>query len=138
VKGDLRARQSNFTGSTGKPLSVTGQETFALRRLGSGESLSNTGDLLGINQSFFSQITWRSVEAMEERGLHHLCWPFTVTEIEEIKSNFEKICGLPNYCGSIDATRTAMTLQQWTDQMVYGLIVRRTTTCSCKQQWTLT
>ncbi|KAJ6892253.1 hypothetical protein NC651_025451 [Populus alba x Populus x berolinensis] len=36
-------------------------------RLGSGESLSNTGDLLGINQSFLSQITRRSVEAMEER-----------------------------------------------------------------------
>ncbi|KAJ6900445.1 hypothetical protein NC652_026532 [Populus alba x Populus x berolinensis] len=35
---------------------------------------------------------------MEERGLHLLCWPFTVTEIEEIKSNFEKIFGLPNYC----------------------------------------
>ncbi|KAG6758385.1 hypothetical protein POTOM_038730 [Populus tomentosa] len=92
------------------------------RRLGSGESLSNTGDLLGINQSFLSQITRRSVEAMEERGLHLLRWPFTVTEIEEIKSNFEKICGLPNYCGSIDDARIAMTLQQWTDQMVFSPI----------------
>lgn len=96
VKEDLKARQSNFTGSNGKPLSVTDQVAVALRRLSSGESLSNIGDLLGINQSTVSQITWRFVEAMEERGLHHLCWPSTEAEMEEIKSNFEKICGLPD------------------------------------------
>lgn len=110
VKEDLRARQSNFTGSNGKPLSVTDQVAVALRRLSSGESLSNIGDLLGINQSTVSQITWRFVEAMEERGLHHLCWPSTEAEMEEIKSNFEKICGLPNCCGSIDTTHIVMTL----------------------------
>ncbi|KAJ6350189.1 hypothetical protein OIU78_006375 [Salix suchowensis] len=104
------ARQSNFTGSNGKPLSVTDQVAVALRRLSSGESLSNIGDLLGINQSTVSQITWRFVEAMEERGLHHLCWPSTEAEMEEIKSNFEKICGLPNCCGSIDTTHIVMTL----------------------------
>ncbi|KAG6765316.1 hypothetical protein POTOM_029347 [Populus tomentosa] len=110
VKEDLKARQSNFTGSNGKPLSVTDQVAVALRRLSSGESLSNIGDLLGINQSTVSQITWRFVEAMEERGLHHLCWPSTEAEMEEIKSNFEKICGLPNCCGSIDTTHIVMTL----------------------------
>ncbi|KAJ9160064.1 hypothetical protein P3X46_025500 [Hevea brasiliensis] len=110
VNDDLRARQSNFTGSDGKPLSPNDQVAIALRRLSSGESLSNIGDSFGINQSTVSHITWRFVEAMEERGLHHLRWPATEAEIEEIKSKFEKMHGLPNCCGVIDTTHIVMTL----------------------------
>ncbi|KAF2318677.1 hypothetical protein GH714_010022 [Hevea brasiliensis] len=100
----------NFTGSDGKPLSPNDQVAIALRRLSSGESLSNIGDSFGINQSTVSHITWRFVEAMEERGLHHLRWPTTEAEIEEIKSKFEKMHGLPNCCGVIDTTHIVMTL----------------------------
>lgn len=110
VKEDMMARHSNFTDINGKPLSMNDQVAVALRRLSSGESLSNIGDYFGMNQSTVSQITWRFVEAMEERGLHHLRWPSTESEMEDIKSKFEKIRGLPNCCGAIDITHIVMTL----------------------------
>ncbi|KAE8671986.1 hypothetical protein F3Y22_tig00111877pilonHSYRG00289 [Hibiscus syriacus] len=104
------ARQSNYTDINGKPLSLNDQVAVALRRLSSGESLSIIGDTFGMNQSAVSQITWRFVEAMEERGLHHLSWPSNEAEMEAIKSKFEKIRGLPNCCGAIDITHVVMTL----------------------------
>lgn len=110
MNDNLKARQSNFSGSDGKPLSPNDQVAIALRRLSSGESLSNIGDSFGINQSTVSHITWRFVEAMEERALHHLRWPTTEAEMEEIKSKFEKVHGLPNCCGVIDTTHIVMTL----------------------------
>ncbi|XP_065869511.1 uncharacterized protein [Euphorbia lathyris] len=123
VNDTLRARQSNLTGSNGKPLSPADQVAIALRRLSSGDSFSNVGDLFGINQSTVSHITWRFVEAMEERGLHHLCWPSTEAEMEDIKHMFEKKHGLPNCCGVIDTTHIVMTLSTvddsndaWIDQ----------------------
>lgn len=99
----------NFSGSNGKHLSLQDQVAVALRRLSSGESLTNIGDSFGMNQSTVSQVTWRFVEAMEERGLHFLCWP-TQGEMEEIKSKFERMRGLPNCCGAIDITHIMMTL----------------------------
>ncbi|GKU91889.1 hypothetical protein SLEP1_g5699 [Rubroshorea leprosula] len=110
VKEDMMSRQSTFTDNSGKPLSLNDQVAVALRRLGSGESLSNIGESFGMNQSTVSQITWRFVEAMEERGLHHLQWPSTEAEMEDIKSKFERIRGLPNCCGAIDITHIVMTL----------------------------
>lgn len=94
----------------GNPLSLNDQVAVALRRLSSGDSLSIVGDSFGMNQSTVSQLTWRFVEAMEERGLHHLCWPSTEAEMEIIKSKFEKIRSLPNCCGAIDTTHIMMTL----------------------------
>uniref|UniRef100_A0A1D1Y3L9 Putative nuclease HARBI1 n=1 Tax=Anthurium amnicola TaxID=1678845 RepID=A0A1D1Y3L9_9ARAE len=109
VKEDLMARPSNFTCSNGRALSVNDQVAVALRRLSSGESLLNVGQSFGMNQSTVSQVTWRFVEAMEERGIHHLRWP-TTKEMETIKSKFEKIRGLPNCCGAIDTTHIMMCL----------------------------
>ncbi|XVF83602.1 hypothetical protein PTKIN_Ptkin16aG0502600 [Pterospermum kingtungense] len=106
----MMARQSSFSDQNGKPLSLNDQVAVALRRLSSGESLSIIGDTFGMNQSTVSQVTWRFVEAMEERGLHHLNWPSTEAEMEQIKSKFEKIRGLPNCCGAIDITHIVMTL----------------------------
>lgn len=103
-------RPSNFNDLYGKPLSLNDQVAVALRRLSSGESLSTVGESFGMNQSTVSQVTWRFVESMEERGLHHLCWPTTETEMEDIKSKFQKIRGLPNCCGAIDITHIMMTL----------------------------
>ncbi|GLT43888.1 hypothetical protein SLA2020_178140 [Shorea laevis] len=110
VKEDMMSRQSTFSDSSGKLLSLNDQVAVALRRLGSGESLSNIGDSFGMNQSTVSQITWRFVEAMEERGLQHLHWPSTEAEMQEIKSKFERIRGLPNCCGALDITHIVMTL----------------------------
>lgn len=110
VKEDMLARQSSCTDSVGKPLCLYDQVAIALRRLGTGESLSNIGETFGLNQSTVSHITWRFVEALEERGLHHLRWPSTEAEMEQVKSKFEKIRGLPNCCGAVDITHILMTL----------------------------
>lgn len=110
VKEDMEARQSSFAFSNGKPLSLNDMVAVALRRLSSGESLSCIGDLFGLNQSTVSQVTWRFVESMEERGLHHLKWPSTEAEMEDVKSKFEKIRGLRNCCGAIDITHIVMNI----------------------------
>ncbi|XP_028759152.1 protein ALP1-like [Neltuma alba] len=110
VEEDMRARSSNFMDINGNHLCLNDQVAVALRRLSSGESLSTIGDSFGMNQSTVSQITWRFVESMEERGLRHLTWPSTEQEMEEIMTKFERIEGLPNCCGAIDITHIMMTL----------------------------
>ncbi|KAK9284071.1 hypothetical protein L1049_012331 [Liquidambar formosana] len=110
VKDDMMAKPPNFNDLNGKPLSLNDRVAVALRRISSGESLAIVGDSFGINRSTVAQITWRFVEAMEERGLHHLHWPSTEDEMEEIKSKFENIRGLPNCCGAIDTTHIFMCL----------------------------
>ncbi|WOL16580.1 nuclease HARBI1 [Canna indica] len=109
VKDNLMAKTSNFAFTDGTILSIEDQVAVALRRLNSGESLLNIGVLFGLNHSTVSQVTWRFVEVMEERGLCHLKWP-TSQELEDIKSKFEKIEGLPNCCGVIDTTHIMMCL----------------------------
>ncbi|CAL9179959.1 unnamed protein product, partial [Musa hybrid cultivar] len=109
VRDDLMARTSNFAFTDGKILSLEDQVAIALRRLSSGESLLNIGVSFGMNHSTVSQVTWRFVEAMEERGIYHLKWP-TSPEMEDIKSKFEEIQGLPNCCGAIDTTHIMMCL----------------------------
>ncbi|GFY98815.1 hypothetical protein Acr_13g0002160 [Actinidia rufa] len=72
-------------------------------------------------QSTVSQVTWRFIEALEERAKHHLKWPDS-NKMQEIKSKFEASFGLPNCCGAIDATHIVMTLpavetsDDWCDQ----------------------
>ncbi|XP_042954335.1 protein ALP1-like [Carya illinoinensis] len=110
VKEDMMAKSAHFVFANGKPLSLCDQVAVALRRLSSGESLVTVGDSFGLNHSTVSQVTWRFVESMEERGLHHLKWPSTDTEMAEIKSKFEKMRGLPNCCGVVDTTHIMMCL----------------------------
>ncbi|KAH7842433.1 hypothetical protein Vadar_005281 [Vaccinium darrowii] len=110
VKEEMMARPANFIDLNGKLLSMNDRVAVALRRLSSGESLSSVGNLLGLNQTTVAQITWRFVEAMEQRGVHHLRWPSTKGEMEVIKLKFEKIRGLPNCCGVIDTTHIMMCL----------------------------
>ena len=80
-----------------------------MRRLASGESQVSVGAAFGVGQSTVSQVTWRFIEALEERAKHHLKWP-DFNRMEEIKSKFEASFGLLNCCGAIDATHVIMTL----------------------------
>lgn len=89
--------------------------------MASGESQVSVGAAFGVGQSTVSQVTWRFIEALEERAKHHLKWPDS-ERMEEIKSKFEALFGLPNCCGAIDATHIIMTLpavetsDDWCDQ----------------------
>ncbi|KAL3517605.1 hypothetical protein ACH5RR_020194 [Cinchona calisaya] len=122
VREDLISRPpSGLINIEGRLLSVEKQVAIALRRLASGESQVSVGASFGVGQSTVSQVTWRFIEALEERGKHHLNWPGS-SRMEKIKSEFEAACGLPNCCGAIDATHIVMTLpavqtsDDWCDQ----------------------
>ncbi|KAJ4812875.1 nuclease [Rhynchospora pubera] len=110
VREDLISRPpSGLINIEGRLLSVEKQVAIAMRRLASGDSQVSVGSAFGVGQSTVSQVTWRFIESMEDRARHHLCWPDSA-KIEEIKSQFEATFGLPNCCGSIDATHIVMTL----------------------------
>ncbi|KAI3450435.1 hypothetical protein Pfo_007100 [Paulownia fortunei] len=109
VKEHMMAK-THFAFTNGKPMSLNDQVALALIRLGSGNSLISIGDSFGAHHSTVSQVTWRFVEAIEEKGLHHLQWPSTEQEMTLIKCKFEKIRGLPNCCGAIDTTHITMLL----------------------------
>ncbi|CAI9781191.1 unnamed protein product [Fraxinus pennsylvanica] len=122
VREDLISRPpSGLINIEGRLLSVEKQVAIALRRLASGESQVSVGASFGVGQSTVSQVTWRFIEAMEERAKHHLKWPDS-SKMDEIKSKFEAFSGLPNCCGAIDATHIIMTLpavetsDDWCDQ----------------------
>lgn len=109
VKEHMMAK-THFAFTNGKPMALNDQVALALVRLGSGNSLISIGDSFGAHHSTVSQVTWRFVEAIEERGLRHLQWPSTEQEMTLIKQKFEKIRGLPNCCGAIDTTHITMLL----------------------------
>lgn len=122
VREDLISRPpSGLINIEGRLLSVEKQVAIALRRLASGESQVSVGASFGVGQSTVSQVTWRFIEAMEERARHHLKWPDS-SQMERITSGFEASSGLPNCCGAIDATHIVMTLpavqtsDDWCDQ----------------------
>ncbi|KAJ9188954.1 hypothetical protein P3X46_000303 [Hevea brasiliensis] len=110
VKEDMTAKSREFTFLNGKVLSLHDQVAVALRRLSSGDSLVTVADSFGLNHSTVSQVTWRFVEAMEEKGLQHLKWPSSELEMMQIKSKFENIQGLPNCCGVVETTHIMMLL----------------------------
>ncbi|XP_059660464.1 protein ANTAGONIST OF LIKE HETEROCHROMATIN PROTEIN 1 [Cornus florida] len=122
VREDLVSRPpSGLINIEGRLLSVEKQVAIALRRLASGESQVSVGASFGVGQSTVSQVTWRFIEALEERAKQHLKWP-DASRMEEIKSKFEESFGLPNCCGAIDSTHIIMTLpavqtsDDWCDQ----------------------
>ena len=122
VREDLISRPpSGLINIEGRLLSVEKQVAIALRRLASGESQVSVGAAFGVGQSTVSQVTWRFIEALEERARNHLNWP-DFNRMQEIKLGFEATYGLPNCCGAIDATHVMMTLpavqtsDDWCDQ----------------------
>ncbi|KAL6654417.1 hypothetical protein ACP70R_007882 [Stipagrostis hirtigluma subsp. patula] len=131
VKDEMMVRSSSYTFLDGTMLSLEDRVAVALRRLNSGGSLVTVGSSVGVNHSTVSLITWRFIEAMEERGSHHLRWPDS-SEMEKIKSKFEKIHGLPNCCGVVDTTHITMCLSSaepnckiWLDHMKnYSMVLQ--------------
>ncbi|XP_022771141.1 protein ANTAGONIST OF LIKE HETEROCHROMATIN PROTEIN 1-like [Durio zibethinus] len=122
VREDLVSRPpSGLINIEGRLLSVEKQVAIALRRLASCESQVSVGVSFGVGQSTVSQVTWRFIEALEERAKHHLKWPDS-NRMEDIKLKFEASFGLPNCCGAVDATHIIMTLpavqtsDDWCDQ----------------------
>ncbi|WOG96259.1 hypothetical protein DCAR_0415593 [Daucus carota subsp. sativus] len=106
----MMAKSSCFSDLNGKPLCLEDQVAVALRRLNSGESLLTVGDSFQVQRSTVRNITWRFVEAMEQKGIQHIQWPSTGTKMTEVKSKFEKLGGLPNCCGAIDTAHIKMRL----------------------------
>ncbi|KAF9686934.1 hypothetical protein SADUNF_Sadunf02G0041800 [Salix dunnii] len=89
VRKDLISRPpSGLINIEGRLLSVEKQVAIALRRLASGESQVSVGASFGVGQSTVSQVTWRFIEALEERAKHHLKWPDS-DRMEEIRCKFE-------------------------------------------------
>ncbi|KAG8078431.1 hypothetical protein GUJ93_ZPchr0007g6409 [Zizania palustris] len=110
ISGDCtRKTQSfrNFRFGDTAVLGLEDQVAVALLRLTTGESLLSIGNRFGMNHSAISNITWKFIEALEERAVNHLRWP-TPEEMASIKAKFEKIKGLPNCCGAIDTTHILM------------------------------
>ncbi|CAL9023690.1 unnamed protein product [Prunus brigantina] len=66
---DLVSRPpSGLINVEGRLLSVEKQVAIALRRLASGESQVSVGAAFGVGQSTVSEVTWRVIEALEERA----------------------------------------------------------------------
>ncbi|KAL4582679.1 hypothetical protein LXL04_007237 [Taraxacum kok-saghyz] len=97
VREDFISRPpSGLINIEGRLLSVEKQVAIALRRLASGESQVSVGASFNVGQSTVSQVTWRFIEAMEERAIHHLKWPDN-PHLQKIKSEFEKSFNLPRH-----------------------------------------
>ncbi|CAO2818879.1 unnamed protein product [Amaranthus hypochondriacus] len=110
VREDLISRPpSGLINIEGRLLSVEKQVAIAMRRLASGDSQVSVGASFGVGQSTVSQVTWRFIESLEVRAKHHIKWP-DEDRLEEIKSKFQTLFGLPNCCGAVDATHILMTL----------------------------
>ena len=75
VKDEMMVRSSSYAFLDGTVLSLEDRVAISLRRLNSGGSLVTVGSSVGVNFSTVSLITWRFIEAMEERVSHHLHWP---------------------------------------------------------------
>ncbi|XP_037470996.1 protein ALP1-like, partial [Triticum dicoccoides] len=95
----MMAREHTFV--DGRVLSLQDGVAVALRMLNSGETSVALGSSVGVNESTVSLVTQRFIEAIRERALRHLDWPYYFQAMEKIKCRFDKIHGLPNCCGVV-------------------------------------
>lgn len=106
VEEEMSSNTVKYTDLNGKLLNHNDRVAIALRRLSSGESLAATRDILSVHPSTVSSITWRFVQAVEKKALHHIRWP---DNTRNLKHKFESIRGLPNCCGAIASTNIMIT-----------------------------
>ncbi|KAJ0487311.1 putative harbinger transposase-derived nuclease domain-containing protein [Helianthus annuus] len=110
VNEEMSASNKNYIDLNGNQLNLYDMVGVALRRLGSGDSLSTVGTSLNLHQTTVAGLTKRFVDALVEKTHSHIYWPSTELEMEDVKSKFEKIGGLPNCCGAIGTTHILMRL----------------------------
>ncbi|PNT62928.1 hypothetical protein BRADI_4g09648v3 [Brachypodium distachyon] len=91
---------NNYTFIDGRVLCLEDRVAVALIMLNAGQTLDDVGSSVGVNKSTVSLVTERFVDAMRERARHHMKWPGS-GEMENVKSKFDKILGLPNCCGVV-------------------------------------
>uniref|UniRef100_A0A8R7RB47 DDE Tnp4 domain-containing protein n=1 Tax=Triticum urartu TaxID=4572 RepID=A0A8R7RB47_TRIUA len=96
---DMMAKDHTFV--DGRVMSLQDRVATALRMLISGEPPVVVGSSLGVNEFTVSLVTQRFIEAIQERALRHLDWPYRFQTMEQIKCRFDKIHGLPNCCGVV-------------------------------------
>uniref|UniRef100_A0A8I7BGA7 Uncharacterized protein n=1 Tax=Hordeum vulgare subsp. vulgare TaxID=112509 RepID=A0A8I7BGA7_HORVV len=94
---------NNYTFVDGRILCLEDRVTVALRRLYSTESPETLGSSVGVNESIIFLVTESFVDAICEQASHHLRWPDS-SEMDKIKSLFDKIHNMGNCCGVIYTT----------------------------------
>jgi hypothetical protein len=94
---------SSYTFVDGRAMCTEDLVAISLRVLNSGEPLETIGCSVGVKESIVFLVTWTFIDTMLKLPIKHFKWPCT-SEMTMIKSQFDKIYGLPNCCGAIDTT----------------------------------
>ncbi|KAF7077325.1 hypothetical protein CFC21_081885 [Triticum aestivum] len=103
VMGPSMEDMNSYTFVDGRVLSLKDRVAIALRRLQSSEPTESIASSVGVNESIILLVTERFIEAMWEQADHHLRWPDS-SEMDKIKSKFDKIHNMHNCCGVICTT----------------------------------
>ncbi|KAI4979043.1 hypothetical protein ZWY2020_015796 [Hordeum vulgare] len=91
---------NRYTFVDGRVLSLEDRVAVALRRLYSNQPPETIGSSVGVIESTILLVTERFVAAVCKQAEHHLYWP-KFSEMDKIKSTFEKIHNMHNCCGVI-------------------------------------
>ncbi|KAF7082593.1 hypothetical protein CFC21_086455 [Triticum aestivum] len=94
---------NNYTFVDGRVLSLEDRVAVALRRLQSSELPESIGSSLGVSESTLLLVTESFIVAVDKRAGHHSRWPDS-SEMDKVKSMFEKIHNMHNCCGVICTT----------------------------------
>nr|UBY07624.1 NBS-LRR disease resistance protein [Dasypyrum villosum] len=103
VMGPSMEDMNSYTFVDGRVMSLEDRVAIALKSLYSNEPRETLGSSVGVNDSTVLLVTEKFVDAVEDRAEHHLRWPDS-SEMDKIKSRFEKIHNMHNCCGLICTT----------------------------------
>ena len=99
VKDDM------FTiGHRKKDLSLEQKVLICLKTLGSGSFQNCSKDFLGVSQPTVSKTLRVFTDCMAKKAKHFIYMPRSLTEEENIKSEFFQVAGFPGVIGCIDGT----------------------------------
>ncbi|XP_045085546.1 putative disease resistance protein RGA4 isoform X1 [Aegilops tauschii subsp. strangulata] len=94
---------NSYTFVDGRVLSLEDRVAVSLKRLYSSEPPETIGSSVGVNESTLLLVTESFVVSVDKRAGHHSRWPDS-SEMDKIKSMFEKIHNMHNCCGVICTT----------------------------------
>ncbi|VAI42205.1 unnamed protein product [Triticum turgidum subsp. durum] len=100
VMGPSMEDMNSYTFVDGRVLSLEDRVAVALRRLQSSEPTESIASSVGVNESIILLVTERFVDTVWEQADHHSSWPDS-SEMDKIKSKFDKIHNMHNCCGVI-------------------------------------